>query len=924
MEKIQFSIEIQGTDEEISQLNKLSAEVDYLAESQKRLRKENKENTAEYRNQEIQLKETRKAVGLLQSSIEKENRVIVENKNTLRSVSAQLSILKDNLKDAEIGSESFKNITSEIKRLEGIQREANVEMGRGKYFVAEYGEALKDSFGEIADVANSINGLRKTLKELKNTSLGGKTEEEIRNLNKAIGQTQEQIIQLTNQQKAFGAEAAGNFGAMKRELFALRNISFAGKTDEEIKQINKRIGELMDSMSDLKAQQASFGVEFGASIAGSLKFVSAGVEGLVGSMELLGVGAESAEKAQKSLMSLIAVTQALGEIEDVLQKKTLQVTAAKIKDMVVTAKDTIAKKLNIAATMEAVKGGNMFAKALTLATSPIGLLVAGVAALGAGIYFLTRNYSGLSKEQELNNEITKEATKAVVEEQVQMDLLALQISKTEKGTQSYKDLIDKFNESYGKSIGLTLDYTASQQDLAIAFDLATEALMRKAKAEAIYNQIVELQKEIVDRQIEKQEALSGNMLQTASGLLDAFTGTASEAAGFESSIGDLNEKLEMLKNLYTENTETQFSFRSEAQKVNQQIRDNIFGYDGETEAVEKNTKATKNNNDENKKFLDLLKNKMPLHEQSKTLYEQETEALKKKNEELAKEDEYLKTRFETTKNEMVMRGQIVDQNQEQLDQKEIDRLKRHEEAKILIKEKGFDIVNQMAAGASQIVGNLRDMELMKTEGMLEQGLISEEEAAAKKKQIQKKYAGFDLAATIGKIIADTAAGVMNVWKTFAAVPPVAIALSTIVGGVGLTQLGIANQQYQNIKKMKRGGRLIGASHDNGGIYMGGGVEAEGGEVIVNKRSSALFLPILSAINSFNGFGKTLKMASGGVMPPSAPIFAMSGGGQISNFDMNSFARTIIDGINDKQVVVSEQEITSAQEKTTKTRIKTTF
>jgi hypothetical protein len=77
----------------------------------------------------------------------------------------------------------------------------------------------------------------------------------------------------------------------------------------------------------------------------------------------------------------------------------------------------------------------------------------------------------------------------------------------------------------------------------------------------------------------------------------------------------------------------------------------------------------------------------------------------------------------------------------------------------------------------------------------------------------------------------------------------------------------------NIGKIQRqqfelGGLLDGPSHTQGGIpvLMNGGpvAEAEGGEAFINKRSTAAFRPILSAINSFNGWGR--KFETGGVLP----------------------------------------------------------
>ncbi|SHJ20465.1 Chromosome segregation ATPase [Cruoricaptor ignavus] len=69
------------------------------------------------------------------------------------------------------------------------------------------------------------------------------------------------------------------------------------------------------------------------------------------------------------------------------------------------------------------------------------------------------------------------------------------------------------------------------------------------------------------------------------------------------------------------------------------------------------------------------------------------------------------------------------------------------------------------------------------------------------------------------------------------------------------------------KKAARGMKINGPSHSAGGVKMmtpSGMIEAEGGEVIINKRSAQMFAPQLSAINMAGG-GVPL-FARGGVVP----------------------------------------------------------
>ena len=73
-----------------------------------------------------------------------------------------------------------------------------------------------------------------------------------------------------------------------------------------------------------------------------------------------------------------------------------------------------------------------------------------------------------------------------------------------------------------------------------------------------------------------------------------------------------------------------------------------------------------------------------------------------------------------------------------------------------------------------------------------------------------------------------------------------------------------------------GGLLSGNSHANGGIPFSvagqSGFEAEGGEAIINKKSTSMFMPLLSAINQAGGgvgFDNPVslsKFAVGGITP----------------------------------------------------------
>lgn len=130
---------------------------------------------------------------------------------------------------------------------------------------------------------------------------------------------------------------------------------------------------------------------------------------------------------------------------------------------------------------------------------------------------------------------------------------------------------------------------------------------------------------------------------------------------------------------------------------------------------------------------------------------------------------------------------------------------------------------------------------------------SAEELDKKKKQITHDQAVREKELNIFKTIINTASAVI------AALPNVA--LSVLAGVTGAIEL--ATIIATPLPKASRGMLLNGASHAMGGIP----IEAEGGEAIINKRSTSMFAPILSALN----------VAGGGVAFAPTPKFMSDGG-----------------------------------------------
>ena len=107
-------------------------------------------------------------------------------------------------------------------------------------------------------------------------------------------------------------------------------------------------------------------------------------------------------------------------------------------------------------------------------------------------------------------------------------------------------------------------------------------------------------------------------------------------------------------------------------------------------------------------------------------------------------------------------------------------------------------------------------------------------------------------------------GAIAITRAFSDLGPIAGAVAAIgvAAGIAVQIATISSQQFA------KGGILQGPSHAQGGIKTSFG-ELEGGEAVINKRSTSQFLPLLSEINAAGG-GK--RFAQGGILtsPISAP------------------------------------------------------
>ena len=119
-----------------------------------------------------------------------------------------------------------------------------------------------------------------------------------------------------------------------------------------------------------------------------------------------------------------------------------------------------------------------------------------------------------------------------------------------------------------------------------------------------------------------------------------------------------------------------------------------------------------------------------------------------------------------------------------------------------------------------------------------------EEAIIRKKEKQQRK--IELGQKLIEGIVNTAVGVTAALKYGIPLGPI---FAAIIGAMGALQTGIIIKQ---MSKLEKGGLLKGKSHKQGGMRVEGtNIEVEGGEFVVNKKSTTKYINLIEAINEDN-------------------------------------------------------------------------
>jgi hypothetical protein len=196
--------------------------------------------------------------------------------------------------------------------------------------------------------------------------------------------------------------------------------------------------------------------------------------------------------------------------------------------------------------------------------------------------------------------------------------------------------------------------------------------------------------------------------------------------------------------------------------------------------------------------------------------------------------------------------------------------------------------------------------------------------AIQKKQFELQKAQDIVQATINGALAMTKVSAQTGVATFAFSPIIAALVAAQIAAIASQKfVGAKGGLVPDGEKFAKGGMVVGPSHADGGVKfaVGGRVaELEGGEAVINKRSTAMFRGQLSEMNAAGG---GVRFADGGIMPGTSNILQSSGASNTSQ-QFEELANNIVSGINTKEVIVTEASITGSQTSVAVTELTSTI
>ena len=331
----------------------------------------------------------------------------------------------------------------------------------------------------------------------------------------------------------------------------------------------------------------------------------------------------------------------------------------------------------------------------------------------------------------------------------------------------------------------------------------------------------ELTIEAVQKEAEQYEMLNADKFDTEEALQEAI---------YQKKVEALEKEKQLKQEMHDWDYNAEEEHQEKLQELKADYQGKLQGLKAQQEKEDENNRNAQKAAEKAQRDFDFADKLMSLQEQGATELEIEAEQLRQRHE---KEKEELDESLTNNKISHEMYYNQLNLLIRKQAKEELDLKKKTEESKLALTQ--------------SVLGQMK-------------GLFGEHTALSK-------------AAAVAETTINTYMAAQKAYSSMVGIPIVGPALGAAAAAAAVAS-GMMNVQKivdTETDKYEAGGLIVGKSHASGGVPFTvagrGGFEAEGGEYIINKRATAMYFPVLEAINKSAGYGSynPVYMAAGGVI-----------------------------------------------------------
>jgi hypothetical protein len=754
------------------------------------------------------------------------------NENQLRATEAELRLLNKTYREQDrVLQASIKANNAAEGSLEQLKAQYVVAQSALNKMSAEQRENTQEGKDQIAEVAR----LNTELKRIESSY--GQNARNVGNYTEAVKPLRQQLRELTMQLQQLELQGQGN--------------------SEEFRNLSAEAGRIKDTMGDVNNTIKAL-----ASDTSLIDGVATGISGVAGAFSaaqgaaaLFGDENEDLQKTLVRINATMAIANGVQQVANALQKDSAAMVA-----------------LNTARTQAATAAQAIYTAVVGGTTGALKLMRIALAATGIGLAIVAIGFL-IAKIVEWTEKTDDQAkSEAALKMQLEANIKAYEDTKKQiELVNDQKDLANKRNIELAKSTGATTE-AVTKLELNAYKDQIKGLEELRLRAAAAYVQlsgfpaqyvtdllasnqkIIDAQKNVpfvIDKnKVEQAQKLLADVIDINNSIADAQTKIITESnekvikaqEEFKKKTLDALSALNTLENrILSDNIEYKLNQLAEGYEKEQLIIDNAYSL-GLIKEAKYNADKLALTNDYFAKVKDLISQQFNFEQTVRdtqlvaidTFNQQVTDSIVKRDEDLKKQTD-ARIAYDTQASTEFLAKQ----------EEEKDKL-------VAIYIQASDAINLAFTNSLTAAG----IDLKKFQKQFIAIILDTIE-----KTLLLRYAEVILSSTaqLGPIAGPIAG---------------AAAIGSIKALFAIAKSVVTQFEKGGIIPKAADGMLVGNRHAQGGIKIGtpsGMIEAEGGEVIINRKSVSMYKPLLSAINEAGG---GVKFADGGQIytPPVSQEF----------------------------------------------------